>query len=1469
MKIFYNFIVTLLIAGNISANINDGDIPNPNLKAQAKNWMQSQPVQFIENKGQMTDMEGKPVPFVLFKAEAPGLDMYVTEKGLTYIFIKAEEDENEKEDSPSKGTVISEHIDKEKNRKIEWNRIDMALKGASILKANIIPETTSVTDFNFFYGHCTDGIYGVKKYEKITIKNIYPGIDWILYNSNEKGFKYDFIIHPGADPKQIELIYSSLNPLSFNRKGEIEIKTGIGALTENAPVSYQNEQNIKTQFIESCNPKNNQGGYDTHIQFALGKYNNEQPLVIDPQLVWATFYGGSGPEGFCNMDCDINGNIYVTGYVISADFPTQAWGGAYYSGFSGTAWDVFILRFSNIGALTWATYYGGTNNGNNEVGLSIKTDAGGNVFVAGYTTSPNFPTQAGTGSFTGAYYDNTLPASPYSGTDGFILRFSNTGVRTWATLVDYAGFNDMTLDVNGNIYLAGSAGAGCPLKPWGGAYFDASMGGSDDCYILRFSNKGMLTWATYYGGSILTNNSSGAPEFASKITTDAVGNIYVSGQANTIDFPTQAGTGTFAGAYYDNTQAGATDIFILRFSNKGVRTWATLYGGSIGVWGRDHVSGLRVDVVGNIYVTGVTDASDFPTQPWGTAYFSGYKGGSDAFILRFSNTGLRQWATYYGGTQKEDGGIGPSSTDNLEIDNCGNIFISFDTYSSNIPTLNPGCASYFDGSYGGGSFLLDQFLVEFNNTGTLLWATYIGGNNNDFRSPLAIDKNNNVFLGGEWTKYPSGVGLPFMNLGGGAYFDNTPNGDDDSFIMKFIPVSPTYTKAQVNQSGCSCNGTATVTVNCGKPPFNYVWNNGSQTLSTTTTTNTITGLCAGDYNVIVTDAACIQIPDTVYFTITGSGGLTLTPYQTNAGCVNPGTASVAASGGIAPYTYNWSPTGQTSQTATGLSVGNYTVTVKDNTGCISNKLFTIVKDTGNVSFSISYVNPSCNGGIKGSATANIISGTSPYIYNWSNGQTTQTATGLNAGIYTITVTDNTACTSTRTVEILNSTGNVSVNITQQNVICAGANTGNAIATPAGGNGTYTFIWSNGQTGATATGLSAGNYFITVTDANGCSNAEQVILTESPAMNLTTGGTPSTCGGATGRAQRFISPPGTYTQIWSNGQTTWQATGLSAGVYTVTVTNADGCTATAAAIVDNSNGPSLSVSGTCSSYKVTAAGGTLPYTYSWNSGQTTQTVTGLAAGVIYTVTVTDASGCSNLAKGGLPPITVTVSSVPASCGNNNGSTTVGASGINSYPYTYLWNNAQTTQIATNLAAGTYAVTVTGSNGCTQTGTVTVTSDNCTACSLSAKTNINTNVSCNGGANGSATVSINNGSGGPYVYSWSNGNNGTTTGTSVIVTGLQAATYTVTISEGACTSTSTVSITSPLPLVGQFTKGTGNCNGCGCKEWVMITAMGGTNPYSYTWSDGYLNRYKNQLCPGVYSINIKDKNGCSINVNLTAP
>lgn len=281
-------------------------------KEQYSQWMQIQPVKFLENKGQMADMNGKPVPFVLFKAQARGLDMYVTEKGLTYIFIKNTEDF--KKDEMEREIKAIPIVEKSENVTIEWNRIDMTLKDASIKKENIIKDGVSGWTKNYYISNCPDGILDVHEYAKITIKNIYPNIDWVLYNSDNEGFKYDFVVHAGADPDQIKLIYNSDKPLKLKKDGSIEIKTPMGVVTEKAPFTYfqNSKQEVQSRFIsKKLDEHQVEITFQLQDYFPLKNANSEKTtdLIIDPQLVWATFYGGNGLDGPVSMDCDPSGNV--------------------------------------------------------------------------------------------------------------------------------------------------------------------------------------------------------------------------------------------------------------------------------------------------------------------------------------------------------------------------------------------------------------------------------------------------------------------------------------------------------------------------------------------------------------------------------------------------------------------------------------------------------------------------------------------------------------------------------------------------------------------------------------------------------------------------------------------------------------------------------------------------------------------------------------------------------------------------------------------------------------------------------------------------------------------------------------------------------------------------------------------------------------------------------------------------------
>ena len=872
---------------------------------------------FIENKGQMADMNNQPVPFVLFKAEAQGIDLYITEKGLTYLFKEIEE-KHEKNSSPfegGKGMLSS--IDK--NTIIKWSRVDMDLKGASIKKENIITEGASSWVNHYYLGHCPRGIRDVHSYKKITIKEVYPGIDWVFYNSEKNGYKYDFIVHPGADYRQIQLAYSSPEPLKLNKDGGIEIKTELGTLTEHAPYSYtQNtRREISSSFQiageKSIDSQLRQITVSFLLNSTLNVYNST--LIIDPKLVWATFLGGGNFEALRSLDSDPSGNIFGVGSTTSVNFPVKN-AGTYFYGTKNGASDVVILKFNGSGGLLWSTYYGG-----NDVDISraINIDAAGNVFLSGCTASSNFPTQNA-----GTYFDNTFNAGVLS-FDVFILKFDNSGNCLWATYyggsASQSGFG-LSIDATGNVFVTGNTKSVDFPTQDGGTYFDGVFNDgilsstTEDAFILKFDNSGKRLWATYYGGK-KAEDSFGC-------CVDAAGNVFVTGRTQSFDFATQD-----AGTYYDgiHNANGSYDAFILKFDNSGNRLWATFYGGN-----SSDESGmcLRTDAAGDIFVTGYTWSSDFPTQNAGT-YFDGILGGAaDAFILKFDTNGNRLWATYYGGSGI-DGYSNLEGFDNMEIDGCGNVYVTFDTESTDITKVDPGCGSYYDGSFGGGTN--DIFITRFSNSGILQWASYFGYNKEDYYEPIAISRfdGKTLFLGGVLGVYFSGTGLPLTNPGGGAYYDASPNGSYDSFIAKFTPTIPTYIKNTVYPA-CVCNGSAAINV-CGIPPFNYAWSTGIQTFSVTSAADTITGLCTGNYWVEVTDADCNK--DTVYYTLID----TAVP-KANAGndlAITKGFGTVLnGSGGV---NYFWAPSAGLScttcqnPTATPMQTTTYYLTVTDDNGC--------------------------------------------------------------------------------------------------------------------------------------------------------------------------------------------------------------------------------------------------------------------------------------------------------------------------------------------------------------------------------------------------------------------------------------------------------------------------------------------------------------------------------------------------------
>ncbi len=686
------------------------------------------------------------------------------------------------------------------------------------------------------------------------------------------------------------------------------------------------------------------------------------------------------------------------------------------------------------------------------------------------------------------------------------------------------------------------------------------------------------------------------------------------------------------------------------------------------------------------------------------------------------------------------------------------------------------------------------------------------------------------------------------------------------------PATVLTATATATPSSCSGNtGTASVTAAGGNSPYTYLWAplGGTNSLAT--------GLSAATYTVNVTDANGCTV--TASATVTNSGGPTVIASSTGVSCFggNNGKASCTASAGTPPYTYLWSPGGGTTASITGLTAGSYTITVKDNTGCMAIAV-TSVTQPPQLTVAAGNTGVKCFGGNTGTVSSTAGGGTGAYTYLWSPGGGTNAGmTGLSTGTYTITVTDANSCTATAATTVTQPASALSVTISGiVNVKCNGSATGSATASASGGTPAYTYNWTpGGNTNATATGLTAGAYTVTVTDNNGCTATASATLTQPTALSAVTSTTPSSCSGSTGTASVTASGgTGAYTYSWApSGGTNALATSLSPGNYTVTVTDANGCTHTALAVVGNLGGLTVSISsssniscfgGSNGSATANPSGGTLPYTYNWApSGGTNATATGLTA-ASYTVTVHDKNGCVGTASVLLtqPATALSVTTggiINVKCkGSATGSATANPAG-GTPAYTYNWTPGGNTNAgATGLTAGTYTVTLTDSHGCTATATATITQP---ATALSAITST-TPSSCSG-STGTASVTASGGTG-AYTYNWSPSG-----GTTTLATGLSAGNYTVSVTDAnGCNVTAGATVGNAGGLTVTISGVTNvTCNG-GSNGSATANAAAGTPPYTYNWiPSGGTNATATGLSAGSYTVTAMDRNGCSATAMTT--
>ncbi len=685
-----------------------------------------------------------------------------------------------------------------------------------------------------------------------------------------------------------------------------------------------------------------------------------------------------------------------------------------------------------------------------------------------------------------------------------------------------------------------------------------------------------------------------------------------------------------------------------------------------------------------------------------------------------------------------------------------------------------------------------------------------------------------------------------------------------------IAPSPTstYTVTNVTCFG-SNNGSATITASPAGS-YTYAWSPSGGNAATAN------NLSPGTYTVTATNSGGCSTSQTI--TITQPTALTTGSSQVDVTCngANTGSATVTPAGGSPTYTYAWSPSGGNAGTANNLSAGTYTCTITDSHGCILTQSFTITSPSA-IALATSST-PSTCGNPNGSATVVANGGVGPYNYSWApSGGNLATASNLMGGSYTCTVTDANGCVNTATVNIPN-TSAPTASIAFTNVLCSGGNTGSATVTPAGGTGPYQYAWSpSGGNAATENNLVAGSYTCTVTDANGCVVTASTTITEPQVVSITAPlCTPPTCfNGNNGSASVTVSGGiGPYSYAWSpSGGNSATANNLTAGSYTCTVTDANGCTMTATATITQppaltttfSQVDELCNGANTGSATVTPAGGTPGYSYAWApSGGNLSTASSLTAGN-YTCTITDANSCvltQSFIITEPTAIVITPTAVDAHCSLADGSASATAvGGTGAYSYNWMPGNVSG-QNLNNVAAGTYSITVTDANGCAVTNTVTI---NNLPGVVAALGNI-TNVDCFGNATGVINVTQNGGNG-PYTYAWL-----PNISVSNSASGVPSGAYQVTVTDAdGCTSTVSVTITQPPVLT---LAATANPSAVCAGSPVTLNAVpaGGTPVYNVMWNPGNLLGNSQNINPtssGTDTAYVMDANGCTATatVNVT--
>lgn len=723
------------------------------------------PMSFERNQGQTYSR-------VEYMARGNGYILFLTPTDA--VFSLRSPSAQSKMPSVRRGTELrARNLSKPRNaRKDSIAVVRMQLAGANAL-AKVSASQPLPGTINYYLGNDPSKWQtNVAHYARVSYQDVYPGVD-LAFHGAQRQLEFDFVVAPGASPAPIGFHFAGAHGVTTDDSGNLVVSSAAGDVLLHRPVAYQ-EQNgarqlVDARFVLKAN----------NVSFKIGNYDHSRELVIDPSVSYeySTYLGGSGNDAGYGIAFDSNGDAYVTGQTASPNFPGAS------NTLTGTA-NAFVTKIAAHGSSLLYSIYVGGNGANGDSGNAIAVDGFGDAFVAGGTTSSNFPHTTGV-------FQTTLKGAG----NAFVLELAPSGVLMYSTYLGGSGSDTalgIALDGSGNAYVTGSTSSmDFPTQGHIQGYLAGSTGSG---FLTKMNSSGTaLVYSTYLGGS-----STDIGDVADAVAVDSSENAFVTGQTYNPSFHTT--TGAFQ-TTCGSCSSGNSNAFVTVINPNGNGyVYSTFLGGN----NRDYATGIEVDNADNAYVTGAAESSNFPTTAG--ALQTTYGGATDAFIAKLNSSGAALvYSTYLGGS-------GFDTAAGIAVDGGGNAYVTGQTSSSNFPTATP-----TQSALGGGD---DAFVSELNATGSqLVFSTYLGGSADEDDGgfgAIAVDSPGvNIYVTGDTqsTNFPTQA--PYQAANGGA-------GNADVYVVKYSqPTSPSFTLSATALSpatvspGGSATSTVTVTPNNG------------------------------------------------------------------------------------------------------------------------------------------------------------------------------------------------------------------------------------------------------------------------------------------------------------------------------------------------------------------------------------------------------------------------------------------------------------------------------------------------------------------------------------------------------------------------------------------------------------------------------------------------------------------------------